>query len=397
MDTPSIFVAFGVTGNLMRLKILPALYALHTKGELPERFAILGVSRQDWSHADLRAYVAEVLGADTLSAEAHTALHIFLHSFFFVKGDTQEAALYDRLAETFSALESTWGVEADKILYLSLSSTLYRDAFEHLRHATFAKDSKRVRLMIEKPFGTSGKSAEKLHSILANTFEERAIYRVDHYLAKDALSTIPAVDGTLVSELHFTFLETAGVEKRGHFFDMTGALLDMGQNHMLKVLARTTMKHSRAEALEALHILSPDEVSKHTVRGQYDGYRDIPGVAPDSDTDTYFMITSTIDTPRFPSVRVILEGGKSMPENKKEIRITFKDGRVITHPIGDNKSRSEYELLIHDCMRGNQTRFVSKREVGALWRFIDPIIEGWRMNVVPITHYAPGTYPLPRT
>ncbi len=392
MDTPSIFVAFGVTGDLMRLKILPALYSLYTKGELPDRFAILGVSRRDWSNADLRSHVADVITKD---GEETPALHAFLQSLFFIKGDAQEEELYGKLTETFGVLESTWGVEADKILYLSLSPTLYREAFEHLRHAAFAQNTKRVRLMIEKPFGVSGKSAEKLQSILGNTFEERAIYRVDHYLAKEALSNIPAVDGSLVAEVHLTFFETGGVEKRGQFFDATGSLLDVGQNHLLKVLARTTMKHSRVEALEALHALSPDEVSKHTVRAQYDGYRDIPGVAPDSNTETYFKITSTIDTPRFPKVRIVLEGGKRMPEQKKEIRITFKDGRVITHPIGENKDRGEYEILIHDCMHGNQTLFVSKREVTALWNFIDPILEGWQSDVVPVTHYAPGTYPLP--
>ena len=395
MDTPAIFVAFGVTGDLMRLKILPALFSLHTKGELPERFALVGVSRRDWSNADLRAHVADGLSAHIKDDGHAQKLQTFLQSLFFIKGDAQEAKLYETLGETFDALQGTWGTEADKILYLSLSPTLYREAFDHLRHATFAKNSKRVRLMIEKPFGVSGRSAEKLQSILENTFEERAIYRVDHYLAKEALSNIPVVDGSLVAEVHLTFFETGGVEKRGHFFDATGSLLDVGQNHLLKALARTTMKHSRVEALEALHALSPEEVAKHTVRAQYEGYRDIVGVAPDSNTETYFKITSTIDTPRFPSVRVVLEGGKRLAENRKEIRITFKDGRVVVHPIGENKDRGEYEILIHDCMRGNQTLFVSKREINALWRFIDPIIEGWKSNVVPIRFYPPGTSPTP--
>ncbi len=391
-----VFVAFGVTGDLMRLKILPALFALHSKGDLPERFALIGVSRRDWSQADLRSHIAGAVcpeGFIPPSAEQAPELTSFLQSVFFVKGDAEDKVLYDKLSESFEALEAAWGSTADKVLYLSLSPTIYKVAFEHLRHAPFAQDTKRVRLMIEKPFGTSGKSADRLHTILQNTFEERAIYRVDHYLAKEAMQNVPAVDGTLVSEIHISFFETSGAEKRGAFYDVTGALRDVGQNHMLEMLARVTMEHSRSDAIEALPVISAGEVELSTIRGQYTGYTEIPGVQSNSTTETYFKITTIIDNARFPGVRVVLAGGKGMAENKKEIRITFKDGRILTHTIGENTDRSEYEILIHDCMRGNQTMFVSRREIIALWRFIDPINEGWKVSRTPLIEYAPGTNP----
>ncbi len=380
-DIPTIFVAFGVTGDLMRLKILPALFALYSKGELPERFALLGVSRKDISNADLRALISDALVVFLQKGEKGTVdeekLNSFLQSVFAVQGDATERPVYEKLEETFEALEHTWGSVADKILYLSISPTLYKGAFEQLRHAVFTQNTKQVRLMIEKPFGLSGKSADKLQSILQNTFEERAIYRVDHYLAKEALDHTPAIDGSLVSSIAITFFETDGVEKRGSFYDATGALLDVGQNHMLQMLAKVTMEHSRAEALEALHPLSASEVALKTSRTQDPAYKKIPGVPPNSKTETAFTITSYITTGTFENVTVTLEGGKYMPENKKEIVITFKDGRVITHPIGENTARSEYEILIGDCIKGNQTRFVSKRENAALWRFVDPILEQW--------------------
>ncbi len=388
MESPTVFVAFGVTGDLMRLKILPALYALYKKGDLPERFVLLGISRRDWSNADLRSHIARAVSeGDQDSPE----LTNFLQLLFFVNGDAQEKGLYDKLSESFDALEAAWGGPADKVLYLSLSPTLYKVAFEHLRHAPFAQDTKRVRLMIEKPVGTSGKSADRLHTILQNTFEERAIYRVDHYLAKEAMQNVPPIDGTLVSEIKITFFETAGPDTRGAFYDATGALRDVGQNHMLEMLARTTMDYSRSEALEALPVLSSGEVEFSTTRGQYAGYLNIPGIAPGSVTETYFKISTYIDTLRFPKVRVVLEGGKRMAENKKEIQVTFKDGRILTHSIGENKDRSEYEILIHDCLRGNQTLFVSKREIIALWRFIDPILDGWKTHQTQPKVYEPGT------
>ncbi len=384
MDTPTIFVAFGVTGDLMRLKILPALFALHCKGELPERFALIGVSRQELSNADLRSRIATYLSQVEMPLEKQQHIENFLQSVFTVKGDVTEPSLYITLAETFEALENTWGSTADKILSLTISPTLYRAAFDLLRHATFTKDTKRVRLMIEKPFGLSGKSAEKLQSILQNTFEERAIYRVDHYLAKEALSKIPPIDGMLVSSIKIIFSETGGIEKRGTFYDATGALLDVGQNHMLETLARVTMEHSRAEALEALHALNSEEVAASTTRAQYPEYKNIAGVSTNSQIETSFIIQTHIVSGRFAGVKVTLEGGKYMPENKKEVVVSYKDGRVITYPIGENKDRNEYEILISDCINGNQTRFVSRREITALWRFVDPILDGWHAGVVPL-------------
>ena len=216
----------------------------------------------------MRAHVAGVLG-DT---EENPKLTSFLQSLFFVQGDAEDKTLYETLTESFEALETTWGGVADKILYLSLSPNLYKVMFEHLRHAPFAQDTKRVRLMIEKPFGINGKSADRLHTILQNTFDDRALYRVDHYLAKEAMQKIPAVDGTLVAEISITFFETGDVAKRGVFYDTTGALRDVCQNHMLEMLARTLMEHSRADALESLPVMSPGEVELSTTRAQYAGY-----------------------------------------------------------------------------------------------------------------------------
>ena len=397
-DTPTIFVAFGVTGDLMRLKILPALFSLYIKDELPERFALLGVSRREQSNADLRAHVeVALLEHSVFDGKVQEAsdpkLASFLQSIFGIRGDAEDESLYSALADTFDALEHTWGDVADKIVYLSISPKLYRTTFEHLRHASFTQNTKRVRLMIEKPFGTSGKSSEKLQTILQNTFEERALYRVDHFLAKEALASLPQVDGTLVSSIKITFFETGGVEKRGSFYDATGALLDIGQNHMLEILARLTMEHSRAEAIEALRTLSQDEVALQTCRSQADLYLQVAGVAVDSPIETYFKITTTLESTRFKDVTVTLEGGKYMDENKKEVTVTFKDGRVLHHLISENKNRSEYETLIHDCIHGNQTLFVSKRENAALWRFIDPILESWHRGSPSLGQYKAGTRP----
>lgn len=349
---PSAFVAFGITGDLMRLKVLPALYALHTKGALSRDFIIIGISRKKWSSAELHAYVADIVGHN----------ESFLQRLQFVQGDIEEEGLFEVVSEKIT--------DRAVLLYFSLSPALYKTAFKKLIRSPLAQ--KEVRILIEKPFGTDHKSASELNTLLQSAFTEKNIYRVDHYLAKESLQTLPPLEINNIRSIHLYFLEKAGVDKRGASYDAVGALRDVGQNHLLEMFATALHKNNRVAALKDLPILTAHQVATQTTHTQHAGYLHIPGVAAHSKTETYFNIETT-----WRNIPIRLEGGKYMKENRKAIVITYTDGTTAEFLMKENRGSSEYEQLIFACIRGDQRLFVSEQEVSLLWRFIDPIYTTW--------------------
>ncbi len=329
----------------MRLKILPALLGLHSGGELPSDMRIVGISRKAWDDAQLHTYIEEVLPSADES---------FLSRFIFLQGDAEDVATFSKLSEVCG--------DADLLMYLALSPVLYKTVFENMGRAHLPAGRK---VMIEKPFGISGASAEELYAQLQTVVDEQNIFFVDHYLAKDwvrGLKSLP-VPRENILHIHVTFFEKIGVEKRGASYDHVGALRDVGQNHVLQIVAHIL----GTQALEQLPLLSPEEVTTKTVRVQYKGYRDIKGVAADSQTETYFKVDTDLLT---------LEGGKAMPNSIKEVVLTLKDGSEIKISEFPNKI-PEYEMLISVAMKGDQTLFPSIRDIRAQWRFIDPILQAW--------------------
>ncbi|MEI7719867.1 MAG: hypothetical protein WCI89_01515 [bacterium] len=338
-STPLVFIAFGITGELMKRKIVPAILKLREKKELPDNFKIIGISRRP---------------ADEMQT-------LFGESFCHIQGDAGEPETYTQLKELLDSFGP-----AQKIFYISTSPALYPTIFEHLAHlAAESKNPEQMKLMIEKPFGLSGTEAARLSAVLHRSFNESQIYRVDHYLAKESLR-LKNISLELIQKVEAYFCETDGVEKRGASYDAVGALRDVGQNHLLEMLAVTLMQN-RVDFLEELG--APAEHSSHE---QYAGYQDIPGVAPSSKTETEFSCTFA-----WRGIPITIEGGKYLPENKKEVVVTQKDGKVLHFPVLENTHASEYELLILDCVRGDHTLFVSERELALLWRFVDPIVKVW--------------------
>ena len=372
-----ILVAFGITGDLMRLKILPALYGLHERGELPGGMRILGVSRRGWGDAELRAHIHEVLPR---AGEA------FLTRFHFMQGDAGDPATFVALAQ---ALE---GDEA--LVYLALAPTLYTKAIAHMRSAGLGTRTHTTRVMLEKPFGTSGTLAGELAQELNDTFVEKEIFLIDHYLAKDwvrELGDLPVEHGDIV-QIYIHFLEAIGVEERGPLYDQLGALRDVGQNHVLQILTHLLAPHARAEALEVLMPLMPEQVASQTGRAQHEGYRDIKGVAPDSQTETYFKIVTTLTNPGWEGVELILEGGKSLSETRKALTLTRKDGSTALFTEHPSKV-DEFEQIILAALAGDRSLSCSMREVMAQWRFVDPILTTWAAGLPVLTTYPLGTTP----
>jgi glucose-6-phosphate 1-dehydrogenase len=310
--------------------------------------------------------------------------------------------------------------------------------------------------LAEKPFGTNLKEAKKLDLLGHRLFKEVQLYRIDHYLAKEMLQNIMMFrfsnnlfegiwNNKFIEKIEAKINESIDIEGRGNFYDKVGALLDVGQNHLLQMLALTTMdrpkeasaemiREKRAKIMDNLKRLANAEIKSQTVRGQYQGYLDEAGVAVGSKTETYFKIKTYLETPRWRGVPIFLEGGKKLPNVDKEIIVTFRHiapclcppgqhyknqiyFRIQPEPAiavkfwskipgtamgleeqflsyrypkreGQKRYLEEYTKLILDAISGDQTLFVSSAEVMAGWRFVDPIISAWRKNAVPLEIYG---------
>lgn len=462
-NIPTVFVAFGATGDLMRLKVVPALYHLYRKKELPDHFAVIGFGRRAWSDAEFQAHVRTILEAHGTHGEDEAFVQSFISLFSFQEGYAEKPESYAALKKLFDALDAQWKVCANKLFYLAVSPELYEPICTNLAksHLTdpCSPEEGWTRVIVEKPFGTDYVSARKLDELLATLFKEEQIYRIDHYLAKEMLQNILVFrfsnnlfelnwDKDFIERIEMRLLEEVGVEKRGAFYDGVGALRDVGQNHLLQMLALITMEHprsfaaddirnSRAEVLDRLIVPTREAIAKNTFRAQYNGYRAIPGVTADSNTETYFSVRAELTGDRWSGVPMYLEAGKRLGDPLKEIRILFKHPKPCLCPEGGPHHRNEvvirmepkeeivieywtkkpgltyateermfhfllrektarvqyteeYERLLLDCIRGDQTLFISTQEIRAMWRFTDPIVAAWNKDAVPLHQYEPG-------
>ncbi|HVM76899.1 MAG TPA: glucose-6-phosphate dehydrogenase [Candidatus Paceibacterota bacterium] len=472
-SVPTIFVVLGATGDLMAKKIIPALFHLYEKKELPSNFKFVGVSRRDWNDDDLRRHIEAILSvkvphASRASIEGFLELAIY-HKLVFDSRDD-----YIGLKDALRRIDDEKGMCSNKLMYLSVPPQFYPEILENMKRAGLHEECAPqgqgegwTRIVIEKPFGNDEKSAKSLDALLARIFHEDQIYRVDHYLAKETFQNILAFrfyndlfedawGNSLIETVYLRELENVGVEDRGSFYDPLGALRDVGQNHMLQMAALIAMdqpagltadaiRAKRAEILQKLRPLSKDEIAAQTFRAQYEGYHSIRGVRPNSPTETYFRVRFGIDHQNWQGVQFIMEAGKRIidPREHREVteievlfrhpspclcppgkhyrdRIVFrqdpKEGisihfwakkpgftmeieeRTFEFDIkgreaGEERSQytEEYEKLLRDCMEGDQTLFISSKEIAAMWRFVDPIEKGWQKGLVPLRHYVPDS------
>lgn len=460
---PTILVILGATGDLTARKIAPALFNLHEKKKLPGRFRVVGTARRPLSDEDFREHLKDDLAKHGLSRGG--ALSSFLDAFSYHAGDLGKEEDYRKLDKALAAIDEEWGICANKLFYLAVPPELYEGIFKNLAKsgltAPCSPEEGWTRIIVEKPFGKDLETAKRLDLLLGELFREIQIYRIDHYLGKEIIQNILSFrfsntlfeqswSAEFIERIDIKLWEALGVEERGAFYDGIGALRDVGQNHMLQMLAFAAMEHpgtfeaeavrsSRAALLETLRPLSAEEIRKETVRAQYEGYRGIKGVRPDSDTETYFKIPARLNGPRWRGTEITLESGKRMGEVKKEVAVTFRhptpclcpgnvkehlknkiifsleprEGIVIqlwakkpglefemeertldfTLRAQENKKQyvEEYEKLLLDVIHGDQMLFPSTREIEAMWEFIDPVVWTWKDNGAPLRFYQPDT------
>lgn len=457
----TILVIMGITGDLAAKKILPALFDLHQQGALPQKFRIVGFGRKPFTSESFSPVVTEAV-LKRIPNSDNTKLKEFSNSIDYVQGQLDQPESYLELSKHLHRLENKWNELAHYLFYLSVPPNIYDPIITNIRNSNLYRNDEQLetRVLVEKPIGKDAVTAERLESLLTHSFRPREIYRIDHYLAKEMVQNIltfrfgndlfePSWNNQSIEKIEIKLWEKLGVEHRGNFYDGLGALRDVGQNHLLQMLALLTMESptefsstslhaKRGEILDKLKPLSLEEIPNHTFRAQYEGYQNISGVSPNSITETYFKIKGYLDTPRWAGVPIIIESGKRMHEQRKDIVVTYRhkqpcqcpdqanhQSNVITFSLEPNESikihfwskkpglssyieqRSidfmlrdssnksqyieEYEKLLLDAILGDQTLFVSTAEIKAMWRFIDPIIAAWENNLVPLANYQPDS------
>ena len=451
VSQPLTIVVFGVTGDLSRKKLLPALMDLFQTGEcLPENTRIVGFARKEQTDDEFRSYVRGVLDEKGHNHDSD-AIERFVSSIRYCAGDFSQTDAYAHLAEFLYTLDKEQGGCSNKLYYLAVPPSLYGGIFESLASSGLGTPCGHswVRIAVEKPFGRDLETAKELDATLGRLFHEEQIFRIDHYLAKEAIENIlsfrfsniifdPIWCRDYVESVHIRFFENFGVGTRGSFYEGVGALRDVGQNHILQMLALIAMEDpgeldaskiraARETVLGELKILTPEEIEKHTTKGQYASYRTEEKVEPNSKTDTYFKVTTHVENDRWQDVPFILEGGKMLGEQRVEIVLAFKkiESCVCTLPEGsqprqnklvismypdekititfwakkrgfgmeiepreftfdyqslnqNTRKHDAYEKLLLDCIRGDQTLFTTSREVENAWKFITPILEAWQ-------------------
>lgn len=466
--TPTVLIIFGATGDLARRKLVPALARLFQRKALPPMFHVVAFSRRPLPTSEFRHMVRAMIRESTsLTALERTA---FLRLFTYVQGYFDEASGYEKLAQLLGRQDKEQNSCANKLFHLAVPPQYYKKIFERLAHSGLSKacppnhsGSGWTRVLVEKPFGQDLATAQVLDRLLGKLFNEEQIYRIDHYLGKETVQNVlafrfsnaflePAWNRRHIERIDLRFWETDGVEDRGEFYNAIGALRDVGQNHLLQLLALFTMKNpgtftaaairrERVKILKSLKRVSAKTIRKQTIRAQYAGFIQVPGVAATSTTETFFRIVTELDDPNWKGVPITIEGGKRLPEDNVEVAVTFrhrtpclcppeigrhyqnvlryrlrpsegvvtsfwvkKPGAVMVieekelgfnyhHAYAPEEFIDAYEKLLLDAMAGDQTLFVSTEEVQASWRFIDPIIRAWKREKTPPIIYAPGTLP----
>ncbi|MFR9805229.1 glucose-6-phosphate dehydrogenase [Pseudonocardia sp. RS010] len=435
-DRVDALVIFGATGDLAKLETFPALVGLVERGVL--EVPVIGVARSGWDLEGFRDYAAQSLRRNGLDPDSGPGRDM-LGLLRYVDGDLGDPATYEAMSREIG--------EGSRILYyLEVPPALFARIAEGISGVGRAAGA---RVMVEKPFGTDLRSAQALNETMLKYFPEDAIYRVDHWLGLDPLNDVlvarfansmiePLLTRDHVESIQITMAEAFDVADRGRFYDRTGATRDVVQNHMLQVLATVVADppdgsgllswvDAKARVLSAIRPLTPE----HTVRGQYEGYREVAGVDPVSTTETFTAVRLQLDSWRWAGVPILIRAGKTMPVTATEVSIRFRpvplDLFDVPSPRPVNALRFRiwptaavvlslagkkpgirrepqqqelvfaehpgedarpYDRLIGAALDGNRVLFARQDTVEAAWRVVDPILG----DVVPLQRYPRGTW-----
>jgi glucose-6-phosphate 1-dehydrogenase len=378
---PCAVVLFGVTGDLAHRKLVPALYHLARGGSLPAECAIVGLARRDWTDEQLRAELKASL-AKAGEPDFGEFWPQFAERISFTSGSFDDESAYQRLKQQLEKLDTTHGTQGNRLYYLAVAPEYFSTIIDQLGKAGLVypsqQDTPWSRVVIEKPFGHDLTSARQLNRDISSVLDESQVYRIDHYLGKETVQNIlalrfgnaifePIWNRRHVASVQITVAEELGMAGgRGGYYDNSGALRDMVQNHLMQLLCLVAMeppvdlsadavRNERVKVLDALPRWSPEEVAQHVVRGQYragsiegkevPGYHDEKGVRPDSKTETYVALRVTLNNWRWAGVPFYLRTGKRLPKRASEIAIQFREPPTAMFEI-DTEEAGGANLLV---------------------------------------------------
>ena len=453
-ETPAILVIFGITGDLAKRKVLPAIYHLFKENLLPKHTQIVGTSRRAMSNDELLAQVELcVLEVDNVCDP--DALQVFRDNLRMVQLNPVNDADYDTLHRTLDDIDAAKGQKLNRLYYLSVPPQVYgpviRRLGEHGLNTNGENGDPVSRLLVEKPFGYDVASAQSLIQETAAVFREDQIFRIDHYLAKETAQNILTFrqhnpvfssiwDGQHIRAVEVRAAEQIGIEGRANFYDSVGALRDLVQSHLLQLLTLTLMDlptnpsdnnqlHASKQAfLEALQPIAPDEVRQRVVRAQYDDYRREVG-HQDSTTETFVSVELYSQLPKWQGVPLRLTTGKALDAKQTSItvylgtpeadcnKLTFRiqpdegiDVQLLVKRPGyaddiqaadmnfsyassfqNDVQPDAYERVLVDAVRGDKALFATSEEVMASWHILQPILDAWTRTSDDLRHYPSGS------
>jgi glucose-6-phosphate 1-dehydrogenase len=460
---PGVLVILGASGDLTKRLLMPALYNLACDGLLPEEFAVVGMARREMTTTAFREQQRQEIERfntrRTFDADRWQWLESRLH---YTAGEFDDAAAYGRLRALVEQVGGGTAAAGNTLLYLAISPEFFAVVNQQLAAAGFTRLPGRKRIIVEKPFGKDLASARSLNQSLLSLWSEDEIYRIDHYLGKETVQNLlafrranpmfaPLWNAAHIDHIQITATETVGVETRGGYYDKTGVVRDMLQNHLLQMLAYVCMeppesldpdvvRDAKSRLLEAVRLPAAEDVARDCVRGQYGrgvkadgtpavGYREEPNVDPESNTPTFAAIKLHLDNDRWAGMPVYLRSGKSLWKRGTEIVVQFKgesaanllifhiqphqgvEIRMLAKRPGpafqlqragmrfdyaetfEASRGTGYEVLLYSALNGDPTLFSRTDFVEASWRIMQPVLDAWKATLASdFPNYAAGTW-----